>query len=73
MGVIDNIPYLGRGSARAKPVPVEGFGPPHIPRRSKRASPAADLGSIPIEVILADVPFGVEVILENAPPVPPPP
>eukprot|EP00972_Heterocapsa_arctica_P105924 15603367-Heterocapsa_arctica.AAC.1 len=58
MEVIDDVPYLRRCSARSKPVLVADFGPPHTPRRSKRASPAADLGGIPREVILADVPGG---------------
>eukprot|EP00972_Heterocapsa_arctica_P103782 15295195-Heterocapsa_arctica.AAC.1 len=49
------------------PVAVKDYGPPLIPRRSRRANPAADLGGIPSG---GGAP-GVNV--DEVPPIPPPP
>eukprot|EP00972_Heterocapsa_arctica_P074747 11029836-Heterocapsa_arctica.AAC.1 len=42
--VIDDIPFLRRGSDVSKPTPLRDFGQPRTPRRSRQASPAADMG-----------------------------
>eukprot|EP00972_Heterocapsa_arctica_P112955 16434634-Heterocapsa_arctica.AAC.1 len=77
MEVIDDIPYLRPGSTRSIPVCAVGFGPPHTPRKSRRASPARDLGGIPgvgvgDPAVIGDV-GPQDVIVEAGPADPPPP
>eukprot|EP00972_Heterocapsa_arctica_P094579 13947820-Heterocapsa_arctica.AAC.1 len=44
--VIDDITCLRRGSDLSKPTPLRDFSQPRNPRRSRHASPAADLGGL---------------------------
>eukprot|EP00972_Heterocapsa_arctica_P092851 13694804-Heterocapsa_arctica.AAC.1 len=73
--IIDNIPYLRRGSVRSVPLAIENHDPPLIPRRSRRAFSVADLGG-GLGFDLGLIPGGGGADDGNvigAPPVPPPP
>eukprot|EP00972_Heterocapsa_arctica_P101080 14897907-Heterocapsa_arctica.AAC.1 len=43
---MDDIPFLRRGSELSQPTPLRSFSKLNTPRRSRHASPAADLGGI---------------------------
>eukprot|EP00972_Heterocapsa_arctica_P059802 8820463-Heterocapsa_arctica.AAC.1 len=44
--VMDDIPFLRRGSELSQPTPIRNFSKLSTPRHSRHASPAADLGGI---------------------------